>query len=128
MAPESLDWALGRCLAKDPDDRWQTARDLRAELQHVTEPRTSVSGGEARRRPLPWIATATLCAAIAVTVSFLHFREKPADEPAIFASIPIPGNARTSFLALSPDGGRLVVSLFLDGKSQLYVRSLDSPH
>jgi len=29
VAPASLDWALQRCMAKDPDERWQTATDLR---------------------------------------------------------------------------------------------------
>ena len=31
--PAFLDYAVGRCLAKDPDERWQTARDLLAELE-----------------------------------------------------------------------------------------------
>ena len=30
VAPAALDRLLQRCLAKDPDDRWQTARDLKA--------------------------------------------------------------------------------------------------
>src|SRR6266853_3616188 len=36
VAPPSLDRLLKRCLAKDPDDRWQTARDLKAELEWIT--------------------------------------------------------------------------------------------
>jgi eukaryotic-like serine/threonine-protein kinase len=32
MATPALDRLLQRCLAKDPDDRWQSARDLKAEL------------------------------------------------------------------------------------------------
>ena len=31
--PPFLDYVVGRCLAKDPDERWQTARDLLAELE-----------------------------------------------------------------------------------------------
>ena len=33
--PAALDYVIGRCLAKDPDDRWQTARDLRAEVDRI---------------------------------------------------------------------------------------------
>ncbi len=33
QVPASLERLIARCLAKDPDDRWQTARDLAAELR-----------------------------------------------------------------------------------------------
>src|SRR6202049_370544 len=35
-APAALDRVLKRCLEKDPDNRWQTARDLKAELEWIT--------------------------------------------------------------------------------------------
>ena len=34
----ALERVIARCLAKDPDDRWQTARDLAAELRWIAEP------------------------------------------------------------------------------------------
>ena len=34
----ALERVIGRCLAKDPEDRWQTARDLAAELRWIAEP------------------------------------------------------------------------------------------
>ena len=37
VAPPALDRALQRCLAKDPDDRWQSARDLKAELVWIAD-------------------------------------------------------------------------------------------
>ena len=33
MTPPALDRVVKRCLAKDPDDRWQSARDLEAETE-----------------------------------------------------------------------------------------------
>jgi len=33
LTPSALDRAIRRCLAKDPEDRWQTARDLLLELK-----------------------------------------------------------------------------------------------
>src|SRR5204863_3131393 len=37
LAPEALDRAVATCMAKDPDDRWQSARDLCRELKRVAE-------------------------------------------------------------------------------------------
>src|SRR5262249_47305619 len=44
LTPASLERAIKRCLAKDPDDRWQSARDLRAELEWIA---TGGTPGEA---------------------------------------------------------------------------------
>ena len=37
LAPPALDRIASRCMAKDPDDRWQDARDLMLELNAVLE-------------------------------------------------------------------------------------------
>jgi eukaryotic-like serine/threonine-protein kinase len=37
LTPPALDHAIRRCLAKDPEDRWQTARDLLLELKWISE-------------------------------------------------------------------------------------------
>ena len=49
LAPVSLDRIVQKCLAKNPDDRWQTARDLKSELVWVREGREE--GRRARGRP-----------------------------------------------------------------------------
>jgi predicted Ser/Thr protein kinase len=46
MTPPALDRVVTRCLAKDPDDRWQTARDLEVELRWIAE-----GGGQITPRP-----------------------------------------------------------------------------
>jgi len=37
LTPPALDRAIRRCLAKDPEDRWQTSRDLLLELKWIAE-------------------------------------------------------------------------------------------
>src|SRR2546427_9671153 len=37
LTPATLDHAIRRCLAKDPEERWQTARDLELELKWLAE-------------------------------------------------------------------------------------------
>ena len=52
VAPPALDRLLQRCLAKDPDERWQNARDLKAELEWIASRPDQMSGrfGPAPRR------------------------------------------------------------------------------
>ena len=57
VAPPALDRLLQRCLAKDPDDRWQSAHDLKAELEWIASASgevTTVPTAITRRRRLPW--------------------------------------------------------------------------
>ena len=43
LAPAALDHLIARCLAKDPEDRWQSARDVKLELSWIAEARLSPS-------------------------------------------------------------------------------------
>ena len=49
-ASPALDHIVWRCLAKDPDERWQSARDLLLELKSVTTERIA-SKQSSRARP-----------------------------------------------------------------------------
>jgi len=63
LAPPALDRLLQRCLEKDPDDRWQTVRDLKAELEWIAgapEDRTPATSVVQKGNRLPWIAAALL--------------------------------------------------------------------
>ena len=50
LASAGLDRIVRKCLAKNPDDRWQTARDLKSELIWVREGREESARA---RTPLP---------------------------------------------------------------------------
>jgi hypothetical protein len=55
QVPAALDRLILRCLSKDADDRWQTARDVAADLRWIAEPgsglRTANASGRWMRRP-----------------------------------------------------------------------------
>jgi eukaryotic-like serine/threonine-protein kinase len=61
LQPPALERVVKRCLAKDPDDRWQTARDLRAELEWLVKGGTTSDGALriAGPRLLPTVASGT---------------------------------------------------------------------
>jgi eukaryotic-like serine/threonine-protein kinase len=76
IAPPALDRLLRKCLAKDPDDRWQTVRDLKDELVWIAgaSGATAVGGPVASRRQLlPWFVAGAL-ALIAVAAVGIAFR------------------------------------------------------
>ena len=56
--PAALDHVVERCLAKEPDDRWQTARDVRMELEWVAggNARRPIVAAPARRRVSEYVA------------------------------------------------------------------------
>src|SRR5438093_6524597 len=63
--PAALDHVVERCLAKNPDDRWQTARDLKMELEWLAgagsisaQPMWTAPAG--RRRLLTWTTAAVV--------------------------------------------------------------------
>src|SRR6516162_6120862 len=57
MTPPELDHAIRRCFAKDSEERWQTARDLRFALESAVAPMPLVPARTGSR--WPWIVTAS---------------------------------------------------------------------
>ncbi len=132
MTPPALDRVVRRCLAKDPEDRWQTARDLLLELKWVADAGSQagapavVTAGRKQRERWAWLAAAVFALlAVAATVGFVLRAPAP---PRVLRSVIQPPEA-TSFVTMmvSPDGTRLAfIARGKDGKSTLWVQSLDS--
>jgi serine/threonine protein kinase len=99
MTPPMLAHIVKKCLAKDPDDRWQSASDLKSELQWVLDSGSSAGLPapvvETRRRNarLGWIL-AGIFAALLAAFAISHFRSAPA--PAAIARFEIPPPEGTS--------------------------------
>src|SRR5260221_3450235 len=79
MVPPALDRVVKTCLAKDPEDRWQTAHDVMLELKWVAEggsqagvPAPLVARRRSRER-LAWILFA-VSALVAVALAFGYVR------------------------------------------------------
>jgi Tol biopolymer transport system component len=129
IAPPGLDRLIRSCLVKDPESRWQSARDLRIELEAIREGGDRVAeGARTHRRELAAWALA-LVAMLGGLGTWL-FRPEPAGEspPTLRTSLLPP--AGMSFapynFAISPDGSRVAfVSIAPDGRNALWVRSLD---
>ncbi|MBZ5625143.1 MAG: serine/threonine-protein kinase, partial [Acidobacteriia bacterium] len=127
-----LERVVRRALAKDPDHRFQTARDLKAALTWAMEqspPSTAV-------KPVhrwQWIAGAALVAVGALAGwGVSHFRQPLADDRVFRFQIDPPEGGQFTFgvvtggIALSPDGRTVAYIAEGSGKTGLWVRSLDS--
>jgi len=132
-APPELEHIVARCLAKDPDARWQTARGLLEELRWVAAGKTTRSV-RTRRRPafamVPWAI-----AGVAVSASFVAIRwnrEAVTMSPvsAVRANVEPPAgytfaNANDAReLALSPDGLRMAFRVAQGGTGSMWIQTL----
>ncbi len=138
MTPPALDRVVKRCLAKEPDDRWQTARDLEVQLNWIAEggsqaglPAPALARRKGRERVAWGIAAASIIAALVLGAGQFLWTTNPAlplqadvlppKDHSFFGSY-------GSYFALSPDGKKIafVASETLTGTRTLWVRSLDS--
>jgi len=133
MSPPALDRVVRGCLAKDPEDRLQSAHDIASELKWISEgsgagiaPPAAVAGRRRNRERLAW-TVAALAVAIAALWTLRGARQATAPElPTRFLLPPPPGLRFSDTVALSPDA-RSVVFLTEDSgrKRGLWLRPLD---
>ena len=130
--PPALDRVVKTCLAKDPEDRWQSARDVMSELRWIAEagPQAEAPAAAAPRRRrrgrIAWgIAAAAILAVAGWMASGLLRRARPA--PMVRFEVTPPPAGRFGYgLALSPDGSQLVFEGAGAGVAMLYLRRLSS--
>jgi hypothetical protein len=119
QVPASLERLILRCLAKDPDDRWQTARDLAAELRWIATdgPGTPTVASDTIRRPRRaalWgvVAGAVASAAVLATVAASMW---PA--PSVVGYLPSTfRRGAVSSARFTPDGQSIVYSASWEGQ------------
>ena len=135
--PKSLDYLAERCLAKHPDDRWQTARDLKAAIDWLADgndPRKArLERQQPRRgvRALGWGALALAAIGVTGIGASLLLRGRPPTAITRFV-VQLPagttiGAARADTrVAVSPDGRQLAFVATTGGREHLWVESFDS--
>ena len=134
LTPPALDHAIRLCLAKSPEDRWQTARDLALDLKWIAEGGSQtgapavVSSRRTRRERIAWV-TAALAIFVAATIAAAAgwmLKSSPPPERVLQLSVTLPEDTLAGFAELSPDGRRLLLGEINGNQLQLALRPLDS--
>src|SRR5215472_1159810 len=138
-APLPLERAINKCLAKDPEDRWQSALDLASELKWIADstasgtPAAPQSGRKKGMRVSEWLAWMFLAmAVIAIVVPSLVLGFSGGNKQVIWTQIVPSEKLQFKFVgdeagppAISPDGKEVVFSGKGTGEKQLYLRWMD---
>lgn len=140
MTPPAVDHTIRRCLAKDPEERWQTARDLALELKWTAEtspsaPVPSLTAVGARRRTIRLFGTFAVLIMFGAGLFVVGYVSRSIPEPqTIRASIPPPESAVFSVassivasVGMSPNGRLLAFTAEeKNGVPRIWVKSLDN--
>jgi eukaryotic-like serine/threonine-protein kinase len=126
VAPAALDRAMQRCLEKDPEQRWQSARDLRLLLDEIAGDRSLTVAAQKGSRFGLVIAWA-VAAVLALGLGLVGYRYATEEAPRMVKmSVLPPEKATSSVRAVSPDGKSIAFRAILDGKDQIWVRDLNT--
>jgi len=132
VAPPALNRVLQRCLVKDPEERWQSARDISYALGMVNDSPAGAGNAATKR----WLAVASLvgfltASAIGVALWTTWPRPQAAVRPLSFHLTP-PAAAEFQFSpneggsVISPDGQSVAFVAVTNGTPRLWIRALDS--
>ena len=152
LTPQALDHIVGTCLAKDPDERWQSAGDLVRQLTWISghsdgaaEASQSASRHTRRGRSL-WVSAALVVGLIVGAALGIASARRSGDRPAgerqvvraLVDVAPAESLQASAFdrgdnrgrpvrmpFAISPDGRSIVFSAVSNGRQQLYIRSVN---
>jgi eukaryotic-like serine/threonine-protein kinase len=138
-----LDRLLRKCLAKEPDDRWQCAADLAAELRWIDEERLRMSGhaepeiaagpvlgAGSRTSERVWMSVAAAAVlALGALGAWTLLRPAEPRPTAAFWIVPPDGEAFPNgpgLMSVSPDGKHVAVVISNPPSAYLAIRDIGS--
>lgn len=132
LIPPALDRLVAGCLAKDPEDRWQTAHDLKLQLKWILEGGSEmgvpkvIAAGRRHRELVLWSFIAALTLALACAAFVVWKLRSVKGQTARFEITP-PSGMQIDSIALSPQGRKLALVIREPGdKLRLWIRLKDS--
>ena len=131
LTPPAFEHVVRKCLAKDPDDRWQSAHDIAEELKWISEAGSQAGVAApllARKRSRERLVWAAAIVVALIAGAFIARRRWQQPAPQYRFAVPmIDADYKFGFNpALAPDGRTLFFQATnADGKIQVFRRRLD---
>jgi serine/threonine-protein kinase len=134
VAPASLERLITMCLQKDPEERWQNARDVLLQLRTIlaTEPVMAPIAAK-RTRALPLLAALAAGIALGALITWLPLRSRTTVTERvrnvtmdIAPGVPLMPNGFGAPFDISPDASQIVWVGSANTSSSLFVRKFDS--
>jgi serine/threonine protein kinase/Tol biopolymer transport system component len=144
IAP-ALERVVNHCLEKNPEERFQSARDLAFALEALSGPSpvsdqtlNAIAALPPARssvvKHLPWIVAGALAVALIATIliSVIYFRRPTTEASTVRLPVAIPDgvvpywDVVTQSMSVSPDGRQLAFIGFSQGQRQVWVRPLNA--
>jgi serine/threonine protein kinase/Tol biopolymer transport system component len=129
--PAPLKWIIDRCLHKEPEQRYESTRDLYRDLKslrdHFSEAYSSGSLAPVaiKKRPIGFIVM-TISSAFAIIAALLTYVLKPGG-PELQNYVFTPLAPDAAYRQWSRDGKSIAYASEVDGVAQVFLRRLDSP-
>jgi eukaryotic-like serine/threonine-protein kinase len=138
--PPAVDRVVKKCLAKDPDERWQTAHDLLDELRWIAsggavEIQQAQPAAPAAALPrLAWVIAALflLCSIVLAGAVIIGLRREPPAAVPVRFELPPPegktfnGGPNVPHFAISPDSRFFAFSVIEGNRPVIWVHPFDS--
>ena len=128
MSPAALSRLVQACLAKDPDERFQTIHDVKLRLQEIRESKTETGRGAEKTATSgvnKWIFAVVAAIVLLLSGTTLYFANRAAQPKAVLrTTILSPENS--PFVTITPDSGVPVISP--DGTRLAFVAREGSGH
>jgi eukaryotic-like serine/threonine-protein kinase len=138
-APRALERLARKCLEKRPDDRWQSARDLKPALELIDLDAPSISSASSsvpiqvqtpagtKGGPKKWLWPAITAAVVVMAAAAIWMLwPKPAPARASRFQVTLPENVQFyEYVSVSPDGHKLAFTAS-GAQSGIWLRDLDT--
>jgi eukaryotic-like serine/threonine-protein kinase len=121
LAPSALDHVVATCLEKDPEKRWQSARDVARELAWIGEGAGADTVASKPSRVWPFVAALLMILAIASGVLYVRERSKRVP-PIAFSILPPPGLTFSAWPVIAPNGQWMAFATRDRGQESIWLR------